>query len=409
MLTLEEALARIKRAITPMGDSEIATLKDSLGRVLAEPVHSKVSIPFDKNAAMDGYAFSSADCPTGKAFTLKLAGTSWAGQPFVEDKSKTSYAGQCVRIFTGAVVPEPFDSVIMQEQVSVDGETINFPADCLTLQNVRVAGEDVLEDELLSASGRIVSASDLGLFAAAGVAELSVLRRLKIIFFSTGDELLPLGEDLSSGKIYDSNRYLLHGLLNDACHTVVDGGVLRDDKATLTDALVKAAANYDVIITSGGASVGEADFIQDILAKCGSVDFWQVAIKPGKPFAFGMMGDCHFFGLPGNPLAVLVTFQQLVMPALKLLSGANLGKRLRFQASATSVFKGAGGRETYLSGILSQDPNDDGKWVVASAGKQGSHLQSTVHKANCYVILPIGCRGVALGEMVTVELFNLSL
>jgi len=358
---------------------------------------------------MDGYAFSSADCQQNTAFSLRLIGTSWAGRPFIPDGDKSNYTGECVRIFTGAVVPEPFDSVIMQEQVEVVDETVNFPADCVTLQNVRMVGEDTVKGDLLCAAGRIISASDLGLLAAAGSTELSVKRRLKIIFFSTGDELTPLGKELKSGKIYDSNRYLLHGLLNDACHSVVDGGVLRDDKTALRAALVNAAASYDVIVTSGGASVGEADYVQEILAQCGNVNFWQVAIKPGKPFAFGKIGSCHFFGLPGNPLAVLVTFQQLVLPALKLLSGANVGKRLRFQATATSAFKGAGGRETYLSGILSQDLNNKGEWLVASAGKQGSHIQSTVHKANCHVILPIGCPSVASGEMVMVEAFNLFL
>ncbi|TAN65010.1 MAG: molybdopterin molybdenumtransferase MoeA [Methylobacter sp.] len=399
VLSIEDALDRIKAAIHPVNDTEKTA--NALGRVLAESVYSPINIPRDRNAAMDGYAFAGRDIVQGQAFTLSLAGTSWAGRPFQGQLQP----GQCVRIFTGAVVPEQADSVIMQEQVQARGQSIHFPADTQALQNIREIGEDVKQGACLITQPKKLTAIDLGLLASAGIDRPIVKRQLKIAYFSTGDELTALGLPLESGKIYDSNRTLLSGLLADPCYDVVDLGVIPDDKQLLEDRFIEASLNYDVIITTGGASVGEADYVKEILHSCGEVNFWKIAIKPGKPLAFGKIGQCYFFGLPGNPVAVIVTFQQLVAPALRQLSGAPFAKPLRFIATCSSALKKSPGRQEYQRGILSQD--EHGEFFVASAGKQGSHILSSMSRSGCYIILPKECNVVQAGDRVIVEPFSL--
>jgi molybdopterin molybdotransferase len=400
LLTIDEALARIKTTVEPLLDVELIRIGQALGRVLAEAVHATVNIPRDNNAAMDGYAFSSRFIVDEGAFTLRLVGTSWAGKPFLGELK----AGECVRIFTGAVVPEQADSVVMQEQVEAKGKLIHFPAHIQARQNIRAAGEDVKHGDVVCAYPKKLAAADLGLLAAAGIMEIPVIRPLKIVFFSTGDELTALGQPLAAGQIYDSNRYLLSGLLADNAYTVVDGGVLADNPEQIEAALRAAAKQYDIIITTGGASVGEADYIQAILARCGQVNFWKIAMKPGKPLAFGKIGASYFFGLPGNPLAVLAIFQQIVHPALTQLAGLPVGKMLRLTATCTSPLKKSAGRQEFQCGILRQD--DSGAFFVESAGLQGSHLLSTISRANCYIMLPSDCRGVQSGEQVVVEPFG---
>jgi molybdopterin molybdotransferase len=401
LLSLKEALEKIKAAIQPVSGSEKITLKNALGRVLTEPVYSPINIPHDRNAAMDGYAFASGDIAQQQAFTLSLAGTSWAGRPF-QGQLKP---GQCIRIFTGAVVPEGADSVIMQEHVQVQEQTIHFPAGTKAHQNIREAGEDIKQGSLLCPHPKLLNAVDLGLLASAGICDVTVRRPVKIAFFSTGDELAALGQPLESGKIYDSNRYSLAGLLADACYSAVDLGVILDDKQKLEDSLVEASKNYDAIITTGGASVGEADYVKETLKSCGTVSFWKIAIKPGKPLAFGKIGHSYFFGLPGNPVAVITTFQQIVTPALKQLSGAPYSKPLQLTATCTSALKKTQGRQEFQRGILTRD--DNGEFFVASSGKQGSHILSSMSQANCYIVLPPECNGIQTGDKVTVELFSL--
>jgi molybdopterin molybdotransferase len=403
LLSINEALDNIKSAISPVNGIEKISLTNALGRVLAEPVNSPIDLPHDRNAAMDGYAFASADKADGQAFTLRLAGTSWAGKPFQEKLQP----GQCVRIFTGAVVPEHADSVVMQEHVQVQGQNILFPADTRALQNIREAGEDIKQGACLIAQPKKLTAVDLGFLASAGIEYVSVKRQLKIAYFSTGDELTPSGQQLEPGKIYDSNRTMLNGLLSDSSYSIADLGVIPDNKKLLEDSLVEASRHYDVIITTGGASVGEADYVKEILQSRGEVNFWKLAIKPGKPLAFGRIGQCWFFGLPGNPVAVVVTFQQIVAPALRQLSGAPSAKPLRFNATCTTPLKKSPGRLEYQRGILSQDEN--GEFLVASAGRQGSHILSSMSLSNCYIVLPEACKGVQAGDKVTVEPFSLLL
>ncbi len=397
LLTLQEALDSITTQTARVTDTETLPLTEALGRVLAVPLFSPINLPYDRNAAMDGYAYSSAE----NALTLTLAGTSWAGKPFVGQLQP----GECVRIFTGAVVPPECDSVIMQEHVTVEGLFIHFPADAPPLQNVREAGEDIKQGEQLCQAGKKLSAYDLGLLAAAGIENASVLRKVRIAIISTGDELTELGQTLSSGNIYDSNRYTLNNLLSDPAFSVKDLGIIPDDPEHLEKCIRLAAENFDVIITSGGASVGDADFVKDILARCGTVSFWKLAIKPGKPLAFGNIGRCQFFGLPGNPVAVAVTFEQLVAPALRKLSGAKELKRLRLHATATSPLKKSPGRQEFLRGIFSQD--EEGELRVTSAGRQGSHILSSLSRSNCFIVLPAESRGAQIGDTVIIEPFDL--
>lgn len=400
MLTIDTALLRIKEAIEVISESERIILKEALGRVLAEPIYSSINIPHERNAAMDGYAFSSAGINTKKTFILNKVGVSWAGQPF----KGQLLTGQCVRIFTGAVLPAEADSVIMQEHVEVEEQRIHFPVEVDLGQNIREMGEDIKQGSLLVAPLHKLTAIDMGLLASAGIEYVTVKRRVKIAFFSTGDELVGLGQPLASGQIYDSNRYTLSGLLCDASYSVTDMGVIPDNRQLLQDSFLEAAQNHDVIITTGGASVGEADYVKEILSHCGTVDFWKIAIKPGKPLAFGKIGRCYFFGLPGNPVAVIVTFKYIVEPALKQLAGAPIMNRIQLTARCTSSLKKAPGRQEYQRGILSQEMN--GEFLVASSGKQGSNILSAISHANCYIVLPIECSGVQVGDKVRVDLIG---
>lgn len=400
LLSVDAALAQIQNTLSSVAETEKVELKQAAGRILAVPVIAASNLPSDRNSAMDGYAFASSDIKIGQPFSLTLVGTSWAGRPF----SAELQPGECVRIFTGAVLPERADSVLMQEQAGVQGQMILFPPTCRPFQNVREIGEDVKQHSLLLDAPKKLRPVDLGLLAAAGVNQVEVKRKLKIAFFSTGDELVSLGQKLESGQIYDSNRYMLHGLLTHPCFEVQDMGVIADNKVLLQQALLTAAENADVIITTGGASVGEADYIQEILAACGKVSFWKIAMKPGKPLAFGHIGKCTFFGLPGNPVAVLATFDKIVSAALRQLCGEPVLKPLQLKAVCQSPLKKAAGRQEYQRGILQQTAA--GEFMVESAGRQGSNILSAMSRANCYIVLPTECCGVQVGEQVIVEPFE---
>lgn len=400
LISIEQALEKIKQLVLPIDDNERVVLKKALGRVLAKPVTSPINIPPERNSAMDGYAFSSSDIDKNQTFTLILAGTSWAGRPY--DKAITS--GECVRIYTGAIVPKGADSVIMQEHISKNGKHIFFPAKTITNQYIRDAGSDIaIQTELISAQKKI-TAIDIGLIGSAGIYDVVVKRKINIAFFSTGDELCSIGQELLPGQVYDSNRYSLNALLSDNnCH-INDMGVVVDDKQCLEKTLLSAAKAHDVIITTGGASVGDADYIQEVLSNCGHVGFWKIAIKPGKPLAFGKIKNSYFFGLPGNPVSVITTFHKIVIPALQYLSGASAKKTIQIKAICTTNLKKEKGRQEYQRGILSQ--HDSGEFHVKSAGKQGSNNMSALSNANCYIVLPVHSKGVCSGQEVIVEPFD---
>ncbi|MDT4331327.1 gephyrin-like molybdotransferase Glp [Methylomonas sp. MED-D] len=403
LLSAEQALERIASAIIPLSETETVALSDALGRVIAESPQAPQDIPPQANAAMDGYGLNSAQILPSQTFRLRVVGTAWAGQPFVGELAD----GECVRIFTGAVVPDGVDSVVQQEQVDRDGEFVLFGADCPAGRNVRAIGSDVHRGDTLISAPKKLTASDLALLAGAGIADIRAHRRLNIGFFSTGDELTPLGEPLGHGKIYDSNRYLLSGLLADANHRVVDLGIVRDDPALLEQTLLDAADRFDVVLSTGGASVGDADYVQETLAKCGQVEFWKLAIKPGKPLAFGKIGASWFFGLPGNPAAVLVTFRKFVAPALRQLAGEPAAGPLQLLARCDSRLKKSAGRQEYQRGIVSQIA--PGQYAVKLAGGQESHQLTVASHANCFIVLDADCAGVKPGESVIVEPFSTNL
>lgn len=397
LLTLDQALQRMRAAIIPLAETQEVLLTQAYGRVAAENVYSAINLPFDTNAAMDGYALNSADIKQNQAFSLELAGISWAGQPF----TKTLKAGQCVRIFTGAVLPAGADTVVMQEKVNNDGDRIFFPEVVNSADNVRLAGEDVPAGGLLCAKGTKLTPMAIGLLAAAGVNKIKVYRLVNLAFFSTGNELVSLGCALKPGQIYDSNRHILRGLLTDPAVRFSDMGTVPDDKAELARVIRHAAGNHDVMLSTGGASVGDADYVQEILAELGEVGLWKIAVKPGKPLVFGKVGDCYYFGLPGNPVSMTVLFNQVVKPMLALLSGMAESKALRIRAVCIGNLKKSPGRLEFQRGILAWDK--DGVCTVASAGKQGSHILSSLSRSNCLIILPAECAGVSAGETVLVE------
>lgn len=397
LLSVEQALRQIHQAINPISDQEKLPIGKAFGRILAESVTSPIAIPPNRVASMDGYALSSADIIDKTSFTLKNIGISWAGKPFAGNIE----SGQCIRIFTGAVLPNDADSVVMQELVSVKGENVVFPPQTQALQNIRAAGSDIQADSELLIAGKMINACECALLASAGIHEVTVKRKLNLAFLSTGDELTAIGKPLEKGHIYDSNRYAMAGLLKDERFNVSDLGVIGDDKASLKETLLAAARRYDAIITTGGASVGDADYIHDILEHSGQVNLWKIAMKPGKPLIFGKMNKCLLFGLSGNPVSAIVMFQQIVQPALEQLSGAAPQKTLRLKVKCVCKLKKRPGRQEYQRGILTQ--LDNGELVVDSAGRQDSHQLSALSKANCYIVLPAECAGIEAGELVLVE------
>ena len=399
MLSVLEAQTAILDAIESINQQELIALPQALGRVLAETLYSPIAVPPQNNSAMDGYGFDSSEIIENQTFALSVIGTSWAGKPFVGKLTK----GQCIRILTGATVPDGVDSVIAQEQVSIDNDQVLFPTNTQAYKNIRPAGSDVQQNQLLLNAGKSLSAIDLGLLASVGLSQIAVKRQLKIAFFSTGDELTPLGESLGFGQIFDSNRYQLAGLLNHPNYLVSDLGIIKDDQTALEQTLINAAKQYDLLISTGGASVGDADFVKQSLDNCGEVNFWKIAIKPGKPLAFGKIGECWFFGLPGNPVAVLVTFEKFVKPALQKLAGTAIRQALQLSARCENRLRKQAGRQEYQRGILSQ--TDQGELVVQTAGGQDSHQLSVASLANCFIVLPAESTGVEINDRVLVELF----
>ncbi len=400
LISLDDALGQILAIIQPLQANEIIELNTAFGRVLSDDMHSPIAIPFDRNSAMDGYAVISRDIQCDQSFSLTLAGTSWAGKPY----PGALKPGHCIRIFTGAIMPDGADSVVMQELVEIQGNEIVFPAGTKPYQNIRQPGEDFEADALLCPKGRKLGPAEIGLLASAGIDCVPVISLPKVAFFSNGDELLQLGQPLTSGKLYNSNRYILAGLLAGFPLQSTDSGVIPDDKARLKSHIQRIAQNHDVVISTGGASVGDADYIQTILAGLGEVKIWKIAVKPGKPLIFGVIGSCYYFGLPGNPVSMMLTFQQIVAPALNRLSGTKPYTPLRITATCTDNLKKSRGRQEFQRGILSQDGN--GTFWVKSTGSQGSHILSSMCRANCYIILPSECGEVKNGASVLVEPFS---
>ncbi len=398
LLSVAQARERIMALITPLATRERVHVRTALGRVLAENIISSVNVPPYANSAMDGYALRGTDLASLPA-TLRVIGTALAGAPF----AGTVEPGSCVRIMTGAVLPEGADTVLMQEQVQHNSEEISVQDTHRIGENVRHSGEDIAIGSVVLPAGRYLLPSDLGLIASLGVGEVSVYRRLRVAFFSTGDELRSIGEPLAAGQIYDSNRYTLHGMLTRLGAELLDMGVVPDQRERIEAAFQEAAQAADVVITSGGVSVGEADYVTETLDKLGRVDFWKIAMKPGKPLAFGKINQSLFFGLPGNPVSVMATFYQFVLPALRQLSGAHETMPLSIKVPCAQTLKKQPGRTDFQRGLLVRNAN--GELVVDSTGLQGSHVLSSMSRANCFIVLPAECGNVPAGTLVEVQPF----
>ncbi len=391
----------IAKFLSPISTVERVAVRAALGRVLAEDVISPVDVPSHDNSAMDGYALRFADLKADGKVTLTVAGSSFAGVPYPAAVNE----GEAVRIMTGGVVPAGADTIVMQEHVEAKDGQVTVGGGHRKGQNLRKAGEDLQRGQPALRRGQPLRPAEIGLIASLGIAEVPVYRRLRVAFFSTGDELVSIGSPLGEGQIYDSNRYTIHGMLTRMGCEIIDMGVVRDDPQLLEAAFREAAAVADVVITSGGVSVGEADFVKELLNRLGEVVFWKIAMKPGRPLAYGKIGKAHFFGLPGNPVSVMVTFYQFVRDALLKLSGRDpIDPLPSFRVPCTSTLKKAPGRTEFQRGILTRDAS--GNLSVRVTGEQGSGILRSMSEANCFIILPTEQGNVTPGTLVDVQVME---
>ncbi len=397
LLTVDSAREHIFAATRVRAGGERLNPRQALGRINADDIFSPVNVPAWNNSAMDGYAFTAAGLPSSGDCRLTCVGTAWAGHPL----NAPVMPGQCARIMTGAPIPEGCDTVIMQEQVTVDGDQISFQKRPTPGDNVREIGEDLAAGEMVLPAGKRVGAAELGLLASLGINEITVKPKIRVVFFSTGDELRAVGEPLDDGGIYDSNRHAFYGLLNHPWIEALDFGIIPDNREALRGAFERAAELGEVVITTGGVSVGEADFVKDMLNELGRVDFWKIAIKPGKPLAFGHLGAALFFGLPGNPVSAMVTFQQFVFPALLRLAGGLVEAPPRFWVECAQTLRKRPGRMEFQRGVLFRE---NGKLKVRDTGIQSSGVLSSMSRANCFILLPADSGGAQPGDQVEVEL-----
>jgi molybdopterin molybdotransferase len=407
-LPVDRARDLILQLITPITGHDQVFIRQALDRVLAEDVISPVNVPAHDNSAMDGFALRSEDLAAEGETRLRIIGTAYAGRAL---GTKVG-AGETARIMTGAVLPEGVDTVAIQEVVTVEGESAIIPPGQRRDQNVRRAGEDLTAGKPALAAGKKIRPAELGILASLGIVEVPVKRRVRVALFSTGDELASIGQTLAPGQVYDSNRYTLWGMLSRLGCEVIDLGVVRDDPAALETALLEAAQSADAIITSGGVSVGEADFIKELMTRLGEVAFWKIAMKPGRPMAFGKIGSgkaddknsAWLFGLPGNPVAVMVTFYQFVRPALLKLAGADVSAEFpRFPARCSEAMKKGKGRTEFQRGVLFQQ---NGEWCVRPTGTQGSGVLRSMAEADCFIVLEPHREKVGAGETVQVQLMT---
>ncbi len=400
-LRVDKAREAILACLTPVSGVERVAVRAALGRVLSQDIVPAINVPAHDNSAMDGYALRIADLKADGETVLREIGTAFAGRAYAGRVG----AGECVRVMTGAVMPQGADTVVIQEIAKAEKDRVTIPGGQKSGQNVRYAGEDLKAGAPVLQAGHAMRPAELGLMASLGMAEVSVKRRLRVAFFSTGDELASVGAPLAEGQVYDSNRYTLHGMLARLGVEILDMGVVRDDPVALEAAFLSASANADVIVTSGGVSVGEADFVKQLMGKLGEVLFWKIAMRPGRPMAFGRIGNAALFGLPGNPVAVMVTFHQFVRDALLHMSGrsGDLAVPL-LRVPAAEALRKVPGRTEYQRGVLSRDAA--GAYSVRLTGGQGSGVLRSMSEANCFIVLEHERGKVAAGELVSVQVFE---
>ncbi|MFH1870696.1 MAG: gephyrin-like molybdotransferase Glp [Pseudomonadota bacterium] len=406
-LPVDRARELILGLLQPVVGHERVFVRQALDRVLSDDVISPIDVPAHDNSAMDGWAVRFGDLAASEETRLKNIGTAFAGRAF---EGRVG-AGETVRIMTGGVLPEGADCVVVQEVTKVEGDTVIIPPGQRQGQNLRRAGEDLQAGRPAIPAGRKLRPAEIGIVASLGIGEVSVRRRVRVAIFSTGDELCSIGTPLAEGAVYDSNRYTLWGMLTRLGCEVIDMGVVRDDPAALEAAFREAAGCADAIITSGGVSVGEADFIKQLMAQLGEVAFWKIAMKPGRPMAFGRIQPdgadrpgAWLFGLPGNPVAVMVTFYQFVQPAVMKLSGIDPARPVPgFPARCVEPMKKGRGRTEFQRGILFRE---NGEWCVRPTGAQGSGVLRSMADADCFIVLEHERGSVAAGETVMVQLMN---
>ncbi len=402
MLSVEACRKRMLRDVSVVAEVERLGLLELVGRTNASAITALLNSPPTDNSAMDGYAIHEADL--GAEGQLRQVGASMAGRPF----TGSLQAGQCVRIMTGAVIPQGAAAVVMQEDVQateVQGEyEIRLTKPSRLGENIRRCGEDTQCGDLLLPAQRKLTAADVGLLASQGIMEVAVYKRLRVALMSTGDELVPPGQPLAFGQIYDSNRAMLHAALSQAGCEVIDMGHVPDNRELLVQRFQEADRLADAVFTSGGVSVGDADLVRDVIGSLGHIHVWKVAIKPGKPFAFGRLSASVFFGLPGNPVSALVTLRQLALPTLMRMQGGQWIPPLQLRASLQAPVRKKPGRAEYQRGVLSQDAT--GELQVTPVSGQGSGLLTSVSKANCFIVLGQDQAGLSAGDTVMVEPFD---
>lgn len=393
----------VRAFVQPIQGFEQVAIRAALGRVLAEDIVSPINVPAHDNSAMDGWALRSSDLPRDKEATLIEIGSALAGSEYTGRPGP----GECVRITTGAVMPYGCDTVIPMEMVKADGKSITIPAGQEAGANRRLAGEDLQKGRPALLAGVLLRPSELGLMASLGIAEVKVRRKLRVAFFSTGDELRSIGETLAEGQVYDSNRYTIYGMLTRLGVEIIDMGVVKDDPAALENAFRLAASEADAVITSGGVSVGEADYTKQMMKQLGEVVFWRIAMRPGRPMAFGRIANgersAYLFGLPGNPVAVMVTFYHFVRGALLHMMGRQDLDLPLLQARSREAMRKKPGRTEYQRGILE---SRNGEMTVRTTGSQGSGVLRSMSEANCFVVLRHDQGSVKPGDMVDVMVMD---
>jgi molybdopterin molybdotransferase len=406
-LSVDQVNAFLHELAQPVSadESQDVYLFDALGRVLAQDVISPISVPAHNNSAMDGFAFDAAQLHAAQLLTLRVVGTALAGKAW---QGKVN-AGECLKIMTGAILPDGLDTVVPQEFCHIDNAhdvtNVTIPPNILKAgDNRRLLGEDLMQGEPALKAGQHLTPAALGLIASLGLPDVRVHRRLRVAYFSTGDEVLSLGEAPREGAVYDSNRYTVFGLLTRLGCEMIDMGVVRDDPALLEAAFAKAAQEADAIITSGGVSVGEADFTKAMMKKLGDVAFWKIAMRPGRPMAVGRIGKSVLFGLPGNPVAVMVTFLAFVRPALLRMMGSTAQPAPLLRAKSLEPLRKKAGRTEYQRGFVSSAP--DGTLQVRTTGNQGSGVLSSMVQGNGLIVLHHAQGNVTVGDEVDVLMFE---
>jgi molybdopterin molybdotransferase len=405
-LSAERVNQFLAHLVDPVTATETVGVFEALGRVLAQDVVSPISVPPHDNSAMDGFAFNGALLQAGQALTLQLAeGTAFAGKAW----SGALASNQCVKIMTGAIMPAGLDTVVPLEFVKVEADQLTIPPDVLRLgDNRRFMGEDLMAGQPALRQGQTLCPAALGLIASLGLPKVNVFRRVKVAYFSTGDEILSLGEPLREGAVYDSNRYTVFGLLTRMGVEVIDMGVIKDEPAALEAAFRQAALEADAIITSGGVSMGEADHTKAMMKQLGDVAFWRIAMRPGRPMAVGRITEnsksAVLFGLPGNPVAVMVTFLAFVRPALQRLMGSSASEPVLLKAHSGEALRKKPGRTEYQRGIVCRAA--DGSLQVRTTGNQGSGVLRSMVEANGLIVLHHGQGNVAAGDEVDVMMFD---